>query len=324
MRTGRDRRGSATRPVTRVRVFLAALLVWPTAALAQNQESLAARCLAEALVQEPTSCTQMARAAGEVQGAIGLAGTWGGVLPGAAHSLGKRFADGPPRFEVTGRLGFVSFDLPNGGAGPATSSSSLRPALQAAFGGGVFEGFRARPSVGGVLALDLFGTLSWVSMPASVTGGGVQGGIGARVGLLRESFDVPALALVVSSSWAGESRFERPGTPSAALEVTPRITAIRAAVAKDLGGLGVGLSLGRDWYRGGVALLPPSSQSELRIEEGSFANSRWAGALSAALNYLVLFLEGEVGWAAALSGPDSGNYEPGGQVFGTVSARLIF
>lgn len=308
--------------MTRAAALSAVLLCLPMSLEAQ-QSRLLDDCVAASQLQDPTPCSVLVRSAAEIQASLGLAGSWSGVLPGAAHSLGKRFQDGPPRFSITGRVGFVSFDLPTGVAG-VTSSRSLRPTAQAAFAGGVFEGFRLRPAVGGVLALDLFGTLAWTSTPSLVEGSGVQGGVGARLGLLRESFDVPALGLVMIQSWAGQHALQSPGTPSTRVEVTPRTTAVRAAVSKDVGGFGLGANLGRDWYRGRAALMAPTVAGELNLEDGSFSNSRWVGGVNGMLNYLVLFLEGELGWAGGLSGPSADGYDPGGSVFGSLSARLVF
>lgn len=311
--------------MTRGRAFLAVVLLTVPGALSAQGGSLLAQCLAAAgTTLDSTPCAVLVRSAAEIQSGLGLSGTWGGLVPGAAHSLGKRFQDGPPRFALTGRVGFVSFDLPAGTGAVITSNGSLRPALQAAFSGGVFEGLRLRPSVGGVFAVDLFGTVAWVSTPSTVQGRGVQGGLGARLGLLRESFDVPALALVGSFSWAGLSSFEGPGARSTDVEVTPRTMAVRAAVTKDVGGFGLGVNLGRDWYRGRAVLVSPIAGGEMRLEESSFSNGRWVGAATGMLNYLILFLEGEVGWAGGLDAPVAEGYDPGGQVFGSLSARLVF
>lgn len=303
---------------------LSAVLVLIPLAVEAQTSSLLNQCVeAGTAVPDPTACHVLVRSAAELQATIGLAGTWGGVLPGAAHSLGKRFQDGPPRFSLSGRAGFLALDTPGGGQGGTSSSRSLRPALQASFAGGVFEGLRLRPAVGGVLALDLFGTLAWISTPSEVEGGGVQGGLGVRLGLLRESFDVPALTLVASHSWAGQSAFDS-GTPSTRVQVTPRSTALRITISKDVGGFGLGASLGRDWYRGRAALIPPASAGELVIEDETFAHGRWVGAVTGMLNYLVLFVEGELGWAPGISAAGTDELEPGGSIFASLSARLVF
>ncbi len=301
----------------------ALLLVAAIGASAQDGRSLNGRCEEEGPLQTQPRCAHLVIGAQQLQSSIGLAGTWGGIVPGAASTLGKRFPDGPPRFSLTGRVGFVGFELPPDGSG-GEGRSSVRPAVQVSLGGGLFEGFRLRPSVGGVLALDLFGTLAWASLPDGTDGGGWQGGVGAKIGVLRESFDVPAITLTASTQWAGQARLLGGSADTTLAEVDPRTFAVRASISKDLGGLGATLSFGRDWYGGQATVMPLSPTGRANVQDADFTNDRWVGAASAALNYLVLFVEGEIGWAGAVDGPDGDGFQPGGQVFGSLSARLIF
>ena len=298
---------------------LAGLLLAGGAAQAQGQDAdrLLDSCRMTAPVQTQPSCTDLVTAATALQGTLARAGTWGGVLPGPAHTFGKRFPEGPPRFVASARAGFVTFQLPGGGDGV----SRVRPALQATLGGGVFEGFRVRPAVGGVLALDLFGSAGWVSLPEEFEDGGVHGGVGVRLGLLRESFDVPALAFLVSQHWAGTARGSA-GAPAASWEVTPRTTAVRLALAKDVGGLGVGGVVGRDWSRGSARIVPADTERDA-VEVDRLATARWVVAGSVTLNYVIFFLEGEIGWMGTTEAVEPDAFRPGGQVFASLSARLV-
>jgi hypothetical protein len=103
---------------------------------------------------------------------------------------------------------------------------------------GLFDGFRVMPTVGGFLALDVYGRLGIVltSAEEGFSGRNTTFSFGARIGMLRESFTLPGVSLSISRRFVGDVAFG--GQPivgdPARIWLGPSTTSLRATVGKDL------------------------------------------------------------------------------------------
>jgi hypothetical protein len=147
---------------------------------------------------------------------------------------------------------------PNGSQGV----SAWTPVIQAGLGLGIFDGFRLLPTVGGVLSLDVVGHGSFLFLS---DGSGFDGradvlSLGARVGLLRESFTLPGVSVSLTRRFSGSVRLGDAdvGDPSE-VTVDPSVTALRVTVSKDLYAFGVMAGMGWDDF---------SSDTRMRVTNG--------------------------------------------------------
>lgn len=322
-------RGAPSGPATLLGALLGALLaVLPGgAALGQSAvESLADRCAAGGVA--PARCVELAVTARALQGASGVLAGLGSEVPGSAGTLGRRLGTSP-RIAVSTRAAFASVALPDlqdPGDEPSREASFIVPAVHAGVALGVFDGFFLLPTVGGVLSLDLLGQTSVLFLP---TGEGFDGrasswSVGARIGILRESFTLPGVAVSVSRRDLAPMRFgDATGPGGGSVEVDPVVTSVRATVGKDLLSVGVVAGMGWDRYSGSATLTGGGAGSS-SVRDDDFAHTRRLlfGGLS--MNFLVLQLSGEVGWARGYGAVDAYRGAPFDPTSGTAYGSLAF
>ena len=320
--------------MTRRNAWLAAVVV--AASMATGLVSpLSAQAPLDRMVQACTGggdavarCTELAVTARALQGSSGLLAGIGSEVSGSASTLGRRLGTSP-RIAVGARAAFARVALPDlldPGAEPARKAAFLVPAVHAGVAVGVFDGFFLLPTVGGFLSLDLLGNTSVLFLP---TGDGFDGkatswSVGARLGILRESFTLPGVSVSLARRSLEPIRFGDPlGAGRGLVEVDPTVTSIRATVGKDL--LSVGLLAGMGWDRyGGSATLTPSGSSA--HAEDDFSHNRTLIFGGASMNFLILQLSAEVGYARGMGAVDGyrGNpFDPvGGTGYGSLAFRL--
>lgn len=314
---------------------ISGLLVLPGAATAQETvEELAAECgegSGEALREW---CREVAVAFRAAQGAVGLAGSGGAAVTGMASTLGKRLGS-TPRLTFAARLTGTRPEIPEIGTHvvPAPGGRGLVPAAQLTAGAGVFDGFSPAPTVGGLFALDLLGTAGASILPSDrgFDGSTATLGVGARLGLLRESFTLPGVSVSAAHRWSGDVVLGGGGGRTAGeVGFDLSTTSLRAVVGKDLMAVGVVLGGGWDRYESDVHLRASVAEA---TQEGSasaddFVSSRPLLFGGAAMNFLVLQVSAEAGWAAGSDRPPeraAGGYDPGtGTWFGSVALRLTY
>lgn len=299
----------------------------PVVVAAQDIDDLSARC-AEA-GHPALTCTELAVTARAIQGQVGFLAGLGSEVSGSAGTLGRRLGL-TPRVSVGLRAGFLSMGLPDvadpNGA-PSREATFMVPVVHAGLAVGLFDGFFLAPTVGGFLSLDLLAQTSTTFLPM---GQGFDGRVtgfsfGARLGILRESFTLPGVALSASRRSVGKIRYGAGSGSGPAVEVDPTVTALRATVGKDL--LGVGLLAGAGWdrYSGGATLFPPGVVAQ-GASVGSFNHDRSLIFGGAALNFLVLQLSAEAGWIqgfSAVQGYEGRPFDPTrGSFYGSLAARL--
>jgi len=319
----------------------AASFVAPSSLSAQGLDGLAARCLEEG-GDRGTWCVEGLLALQSARGALGLAAAGGSPFPGTASSLGQRFP-GSPRVAVAGGVGFTRMAFPavwDGGTAPPGERTATVGGLRASAGVGILQGFSPAPTVGGVLSVDLLGSVAFLSLPAGAgfSGGVASYGYGVRVGLLRESFTLPGVSLSAVRHGAGRVTLLPQGVGPAAgqasplrtLTFSPGGTSVRGVVGKDLFGLGLQAGAGWDRHGGELRVRLGDEVGAGFSEVGGRGAATTRSLLFAGATYTVLVLQvgGELGWARgydALPGRGSAGYDPeGGSAFGTLSARITF
>ena len=296
---------------------------------AQSITDLTARC-GDASGDAPW-CAAAALSYQAVAAGLGLAAAAGSEIPGTSSTLGWRRGLGP-RMALSARVIGARIPVPDLNRASSTRLPRLRSVVSGASldaAVGLFDGVRLAPLHGGILALDVVASVGVLRLPPEdgFQGNNVlAGGIGARLGLLRESFDVPGISLSVMRRFLGEVRIGADGAPGA-IRLESAVTSLRALIGKDLSAAGVTFGVGWDRYSGDVTL------------EGPFPEGRSGGVALAgpAVDRLLLFgavsrtwqviqVTGEIGWAAGFDEPaepatmpfDAGD----GSVFASLSLRI--
>jgi hypothetical protein len=312
------------------RLAALALALLPGGVAAQSVEALSSGCVAAG--GDVVRCAELAVTARSLQGHLGLMAGLGSEVAGSASTLGRRLG-ATPRIALEARAAFANLHLPDladPGAEPSREASFVAPSIRGGITAGLFDGFQLLPTVGGFLSVDVLAHGSLVFLP---TGEGFDGKgsaltLGARFGLVRESFTLPGVAVSVSRRMLGEVAYgfvEGPG--GGGVSVDPTVTSIRATVGKDLLAVGVLLGMGWDRYGGSAAIAAADDGgSPIGIADGSFRSSRTLWFAGAAMNFLVLQISAEAGWAGgfdAVTDYRGAPFDPtGGTFYGSVAFRL--
>lgn len=296
-------------------------------AIAQTPASVGARCVVAG--GDVDLCLTGATAAHALLGHSALQAGMGSPIPGTASNLGTRVGGGP-------RLSFYAQATATSWGMPATTdlaeeASPLVIGLRFGAAAGLFDGFRVMPTVGGLLATDVFVEASTVFTGESdgFSGGQSTYALGARIGLLREGFTVPGASLSVARRFSGSLGY---GEVSAGdivdVVADPSTTSLRFAVSKDLFAVEVVGGLGWDSFSGDVTLRLPDGEGGTLVVDDAMEGSRRLYFAGASKTFsLILTLSAEAGWAGGLS--EIPNYAgafdaSSGGVFGSVAARLVF
>jgi hypothetical protein len=309
-------------------------VVGPNDLAAQNDvQEFAARCFSSMPALFP-ECREAALALQAAQGGVGLLAAGGAQLPGSASTLGRRFG-GMPRLSGSLRGSLALLDVPDvssSGTAPYPNNSYIGLATQASLTAGLLDGFSLIPTIGGVLSLDAFATLGMVTLPAGggFQDGSTQWGVGANVGLLRESFTMPGLSVSVALRNLGGTQLGNVGAGDAVeVSLDPSVLSVRGTAGKDLLAFGLVAGVGWDRYESDAVIrMPPlaPSTSARQVTAEGFTSERmlFFGGLS--LSMLVLQGSVEGGWArgfGAVPERASGGYDPqASSLFLTVAARL--
>lgn len=254
---------------------------------------------------------------------FGIALSGGNPVPGAASTLGMRLGK-VPRVSVAIRGTTTSVEMPS--IRRRTDNSEidfLLSSLNVDAAVGVFSGFALLPTVGGVGSIDVLASAGALFIPDE---GGFREdtkkswAIGTRVGLLRESFTAPGVAVTGMYRRIGDIQFgdlDLTQTDAAfKLDDLSALT-VRGTVGKKLFGFGAVAGLGYDRY---------SSDTEFRhladMGDGEplnrvtwvprqIENDRLTIFGNVSYTLLVLSLNGELGWQNG--GDKFTNTLPGGR-----------
>jgi len=297
---------------------------------AQDVTSLSDRC--QTLAPMSTmQCLEGAIASQALLGYTGLLVGLGSDVAGSPTTLGRRIGS-TPRIALSMRAGGLSARLPDltdRQNVPAKEAKFFLPTLHGSVALGVFDGFRLMPTVGGFLSVDLLAQTSMVFLPKGQGFDGRVGAfsLGARIGILRESFTLPGITLSASRRLLGVVRLGSVplGDPTD-IKLDPATTSYRLVVGKDL--FAVGLLLGVGWDVN-------STDARIRVSDGSGGIVATEAPLRAtrplffggtSLTLLILQLSAEAGWAKGFSAPpgySGAAFDPTkASLFGSLAARL--
>jgi hypothetical protein len=200
---------------------------------------------------------------------------------------------------------------------------------------GVFNGFSPAPTVGGLLSVDVTALAQGLFPPGDQGfAGSLWGwGLGARVGILRESFTLPGVSLSATRRWMGTVQHDRAlaagGVGATRYDLT--VTSIRGTVGKDILGLGLLAGVGWDRVSGrGTISVVNSPQGALASGASSDLTSKRVGFFGgASMTFLILQVSGEAGWSRALDAelplvPEGKARPSSGAYFASAAFRITF
>lgn len=319
------------------------------------------------------TCYTVAQAVESAQPQLGIVLTGGNPTLGTASTGGIRLGL-LPRVSATAKANLVFVRLPDilaESAGEAAQTLNDAtgipvPALSGAASVGVFPGISLAPTVGGVGAVDLLGSATWIPLGIFDVEGfsddtpDFSYGVGARLGLLRESFTMPGISVslmyhrlgtvsygdVCDEPLLGGISQERNGYtvtagPCLNNQGDPGEFAVdlsnwstRAAVSKRLLGLGLTAGVGYDRFSSDAAFgfrarcpLVGQVNCYARVSDLEVDNGRWSGFVDGSFSLLVATFAAEIGWLQGddpIQGfPSSSDFDPrSGTFFGSLGFRL--
>ena len=295
---------------------------------AQAAAELTARCAAASL--GAVWCVDGTTAYLAASAGIGLAASAGSDVPGTSSTLGWRRGLGP-RMALSARFTGARFPLPDLAEAlaphlPELRSTVFNASLEGAVG--VFDGFRWAPQYGGFLSVDLVASVGVLGLAQSdgFEDNAHSAGVGVRLGLLRESFDVPGLSVSAVRRFVGDVRLGAAGAP-VTVRLEPAVTSVRALIGKEFRAAGTVAGAGWDRYTGTVTIEGPESDRQPRgVTLDGPALDRLLFFAGVSRTWQVILVAGEIGWAAGfddLRDPAARPFAPGvGSIFGSLSLRL--
>ena len=261
---------------------------------------------------------------------IGLAASAGSDIPGTSSTLGLRRGLGP-RMALSARFTGARVPLPDLAEALAIHLPELRSTVtNASLEGavGLFDGFRWAPQYGGFLSLDLVASVGVLGLARADGFGGnaYSAGIGGRLGLLRESFDVPGVSVSLVRRFFGDVGLGAGDSPIT-VRFEPAATSVRALIGKEFQAAGIVAGAGWDRYSGTVTIEgPESGRRPGSVTLDGPALDRLLLFAGISRTWQVFLMAGEIGWGAGFDGlPDPAvrPFDPGaGSVFGSLSLRI--
>lgn len=306
---------------------IALLAAMPSGVRAQDAEDLAAQCTAAG--GDARLCGVGAGTARDLGGYVTVLAGPGSALPSQASTLGRRLG-GAPRFGMSGGAAGISVLVPDlSDATGAGERSPFVPAAEVTLALGVFDGLSVRPTVGGVFSVDVFGSGAFAFFPSEQGFDGTLSvlTLGARVGLLRESFTLPAVTLSVARRFTGELGYgDVTASDLGEVAVDPGITSLRATVGKDLFAFGVLAGIGWDDLSSATTLRATNGGGGFTLHTADVNTSRatYFVGLSKQLG-IFSWVGGEVGWVQGfdpVTGGGGASPDAGRQLYGNVALAL--
>lgn len=280
---------------------------------------------------------------------LGIALSGGNPLPGTASTLGMRL----------GSLPRISVDIRATAAGPEipdlrseeTLDETLRfplGSINADAGVGVFGGFSPAPTVGGMGSIDVIGSIGVIPIGlASDDGFGddtpLTWALGARVGILRESFTLPGISVTGMFRDLGQVEYGDPTfeEEEAFFQADLSALSVRGAISKDFLFMSATAGVGWDRYNSSVGFgaqveeacsIPGVTTCSVSIRDADIESDRVSYFGNVSLNFLIVNLVGELGWqsggdldnpnAPLPPGVDMQELANDGVLFGSLALRL--
>jgi hypothetical protein len=248
-----------------------------------QQVSAQSECWINATISE---CNAIAQHAQMAQAAAGIAFVGGNPVPGASSTLGMRIGK-IPRVTVALRgtgafMKLQSVRFENAGDDETGIAGTLN--LDAAVG--VLSGWSIAPTIGGFASLDLIASAGMLTMPDEFTEAGHSWALGARLGVLRESFTAPGVSVTGMYRSIGDLTYNATQVCQldpcdATYTLTDNsVMSVRAVVGKRLFVLGANAGVGYDKFSGQPAVqfgsIGAGTYPELEQDRfTAFANIAW-------------------------------------------------
>ncbi|MBI4408716.1 MAG: hypothetical protein HY561_03350 [Gemmatimonadetes bacterium] len=320
-------------------LVLAALALLAARPVRAQDNELAEAC-AVASQDARSFCLLVAQAIEIAQPRLGMALTGGNPVPGTASTLGMRLGT-LPRISLAGRGTAMRTSIPDiRTRGSEDAIDFFIPSLDLDAAVGLFSGFSPAPTVGGLGSIDVLASVGVIPVPSGegfAEESPFSWALGARVGILRESFLLPGISVSGMYRRLGDVAYGDPelrgsaqgGDDAFFTAENISTLSVRAAIGKRLLFLGATAGVGYDRYSGDVAFgvrtligsdrFPDRGSIELENDRiSAFANLSWT--------LLILHVVGEVGFQ---SGADQvGTLPPTevdpeeGSLFASLAVRL--
>lgn len=268
-------------------------------ASAQEAEMLVSRCISGAGVAR-VWCEEVAIAAQALRAGLGFVGAGGTDVPGSSSTLGKKLGS-MPRVSASVRttLGRLKSPRVTGVSRPDVDDQTLWvPTIQGSIVVSVLDGFSVVPSVGGLFSLDLLATASYLRLPSEFGDHTKTLGVGARLGLLRESFTAPGVSVSVVHRGYGEATYGDRTVDNAEITFDLSTTSVRAIIGKDLPFIGFFAGVGWDWHRGDMSLRTTAPGGGISTAMDDFTDRRTVYFGGTSWSFLVLQGSIEAGWSS--------------------------
>jgi hypothetical protein len=314
------------RPMRVLRPLAVAVAFMAAHAVAVSGQSLRDQC-STAAASGIERCRAVADAALITQARVGVSLAGGNPTAGTASTLGMRLGS-MPRLSLGARVTAARADTPDFDF--TAASLSLDAAV------GVYQGMSLLPTVGGFGSIDVLGSVGVMPLPSgsAYDGAPASWALGARVGILRESFTAPGVS--VSAMYRSIGGFSRgnpdvPGMSDSYLRLSDqRVTSLRIVAGKRLFGVGLAGGAGHDRFRADALArgnVPvgglPDARQRFDIEQSGLRQNRNSLFLNASLTMLILNVSAEAGWQQGGERGTTGGPELGrGGLFGGVAARV--
>jgi hypothetical protein len=319
--------------------LLTAILVASSPLLGQEalNPDMLARCQEAGLpVEGLPLCRDVVAAVQLLQPELGLALAGGNPTLGTASPLGKKFRF-IPRMHFGVRVNFTGAEIPDilnypaDPRQPLPSRSFTIASPQADLSIGLFNGFQLASTLDGFLAVELLGSLGVLMLSS---GQGFQDnapgyGLGARVGILRESFTAPGISVSGYYKRTGDIDYGKVADgDDAQIGLDLDVYSFRTGISKSFVSFGVVVTLGWDRYQSAVAYAVADGTGGMTVvaspeEPVDLASERWSAF--ADLSYVVLFVNivAELGWQEGQPLSTSrGDELASGKLFGSLGLEL--
>jgi len=271
---------------------------------------------------------------------VGLSLAQGADIPGFASTVGLG-ESGRPRISTSVRVAVTRLSrlvLIGSQQVPAEASTLSVASVQANVGLGVFNGFTGTGNLRGVFSLDLLGSAGLTFLPdgAGFHGAEFAYGYGARVGLLREGFSNPGVALSIMRREFRDDVVYGSTADAVQMAFDPETTSIRLSVGRDYFAAGFVVGGGVDWYDGEVSLTVREQDGGMGTAPGAatgaasstdFTSRRATIFAGGQYTYKVFQLSTEFGWANGFDAMEgyTGPFDPGSSTYyGNLAVRLTF
>jgi hypothetical protein len=294
-------------------LFVGALVLGRPAGAIAQAAALEQRCTASGgAVQSCRAASSML----DVLAARSLRVSAGGnAVAGTASTIGRRA--GTPRVAFTARVTAGSLELPELDS-PSTASSSALFGFHGDLAIGVLEGVSPTATVSGLGSLDLLasaGAAWFADSHGFESTSAFTWAAGLRLGVLRESFTAPGVALTAMYRRMSDVRRGDLATSDLVRIEADQMSAwdASAVVGKRIAVLGLSAGGGYMRYRAEGALRVRGAAGALRFDTDDINGSRAHLFANVSWTVLLISLIGELGWQSS-----------GGGTFGGVAARLTF